>query len=96
MTTPTSLTGPLEHDPLLVELRAAVGRVVDLQMDDIAATGLDDAVPLSFDDLCDTLDATEEKEELLISKDLLRTDANFRLRAKAGDVDVCEDSADEL
>ena len=49
----------------------------------------------TLDDLEETFHATEEREELLISKELLRTDADFRRRAKAGDVDVCEESPDE-
>ena len=68
---------------------------VEGQTNNIAAACQNDAVPLSVDDVNAALNATEEHEELVISKDLLRSDADFRRRAKAGDVDVCEDSADD-
>ena len=69
---------------------------VEGQANNIAAACQNDAVPLSVDDVNAALNATEENEELVISKDLLRSDADFRWRAKAGDVDVCEDSADDM
>ena len=61
----------------------------------VAAACQNHASPLSADDVNAALHATEEHEELVISKDLLRSDADFRRRAKAGEVDVCEDSGDD-
>ena len=53
------------------------------QTDDLAPTGLDGAVALSFDDLCATVYATEESEEVLISKDLLLMQASVCVQKQA-------------
>ena len=61
----------------------------------VAAVCQNHASPLSADDVNTALHATEEHEVLVISKDLLRSDADFRRRAKAGEVDVCQDPGDD-
>ena len=59
---------------------------------DIRPIADEETLPLSTSAVVDMLEQTNVPEQLVISKDLLYEDADFRRRAKRGDVVVYEDS----